>query len=418
MASMTNFNGIDAQEVLTFLLQTGSIKLDDVQADMKLAERKKILENHPYPITQGKDGRWRTYIKLDDGKRKQIAKASLEKVQDALVDFYSGKIHEDKARAATLESLYPEWCEWKVLHRAASSYMKRIDNDWKSYYRDHEIVKIPLQKLDKLTLDRFAHELIEKTGRRRKSYYNASIIIRSIFDLAVDKGLVKENTFRQVKIDAKMVFDPEKKKPSETQVYSPEELEQLLQFAWEDFKTGHNTVQKLAPLAVMFSFQTGLRRGEVTCLRYEDLCDDEICIQRMYRFESNEVIPYTKGHRDCRYVPLTKEAKRIINIARQYQQEHGLDDSGYIFSVEGNKPLSYYSVGQLFNRYCDLIGTIPKSSHKARKTYISTLIDGGVNINTVREIVAHASEKTTYNSYVFDRKTKSERTELIEKALS
>lgn len=62
-----------------------------------------------------------------------------------------------------------------------------------------------------------------------------------------------------------------------------------------------------------------------------------------------------------------------------------------------NHPESEYReeelVGQLFNRYCKLMGTVPKSSHKARKPYISTLIDGGVNINTVREIVAHASEK-------------------------
>lgn len=90
---------------------------------------------------------------------------------------------------------------------------------------------------------------------------------------------------------------------------------------------------------------------------------------------------------------------------------------GYIFSVN-DEPLSYYSLGKLFTRYCEILQTAPKSSHKARKTYISALIDGGVNINTIREIVAHASEKTTYNSYVFDRKTKSERAELIEKALA
>lgn len=410
-------NNYSADAILQHLLKNGMLNIDDVESDMKQAERKKILEKHPYVISKGDDNRYRTYVKLDNGKRKQIAKSSREKVEDALVDFYSGKEEKIKGQTATLESLYPEWCEWKGLHRAAPSYLKRIDNDWKSYYRDHEIVKVPIQKLDKLTLDRFAHELIEKTGHRRKSYYNASIIIRSIFDLAVDKGLIKENTFRQVKIDAKMVFDPEKKKSSETQVYSQQEQEQLFELAWEDFRNGHNTVQKLAPLAVMFAFQTGLRRGEVVCLRYDDICDDEICVQRMYRFETDEVVAYLKGHRDCRFVPLTKGAKHLIDTARQYQQDHGLEDTGYIFSVD-DKPLSYYSVGQLFNRYCKLIGTVPKSSHKARKTYISTLIDGGVNINTVREIVAHASEKTTYNSYVFDRKTKSERAELIEKALS
>ena len=142
-----------------------------------------------------------------------------------------------------------------------------------------------------------------------------------------------------------------------------------------------------------------------------------MCVQRMYRFHDKTIVEFLKGHRDCRYVPLPKEAKRLIQTAKQYQQENGLPDTGYIFSVN-DEPLSYYALGQLFNRYCDLIGTAPKSSHKARKTYISTLVDAGVNINTVREIVAHASEKTTYNSYVFDRKPKDERLKLIENALS
>ena len=58
-----------------------------------------------------------------------------------------------------------------------------------------------------------------------------------------------------------------------------------------------------------------------------------------------------------------------------------------------------------------------KSSHKTRKTYISALIDGKVNINTIREMVGHADERTTYNNYCFDRSTEDEKVNLIEKAL-
>lgn len=406
-----------ADAILQHLLANGMIDLDGVADSMKQSQRNKILKNHTSPITRGKDGRYRTYIKLKNGKRKQIAKSTLESVEDALVEYYSGITDEKKAMQVTIESLYPEWCEWKKLHRAASTYMTRINNDWKSYYLNNPIVKIPIKNLNKYTLDMFAHELIEKTGRRRKTYYNASIIIRSILDLAVDKEIIKENLFRKVRIDSRMVFDPERKKSSETQVYTEKEVEEIYKLAWKDFSDGHNKVQKLAPLAVIFAFQTGIRRGEIVALRYEDICEDEICVQRMYRFESKEVINYLKGHRGCRYVPLTSEAKKIIDATRKFKQEHGFPDNGYIFSID-DEPLSYYSLGQLYNRYCNLMGTVPKSSHKARKTYISTLVDAGVNINTIREIVAHESEKTTYNSYVFDRKPKTERIEMIDRALS
>lgn len=415
--SMYDETTFSADAVLQHLLSSGMLKADDVADEMNKVQRQRMLKKHTAPITEGKDGRYRTYIKLENGQRKMIAKTTREALEEALFDFYADKIESNKAKKITIESLYEEWCEWKVLHRAASSYMKRIDNDWKSYYQNDPIIKIPIKKLDKLTLDRFAHQLIEKTGRRRRAYYNASIIIRSILDLAVDKEIIEQNLYRKVRIDAKMVFDPEKKKSSETQVYTPQELKALTELAWKDFEDGHNLIQKLAPLAVIFSFQTGLRRGETVALRYEDVEGDELCVQRMYRFHDKTIVEFLKGHRDCRYVPLPKEAKRLIQTAKQYQQENGLPDTGYIFSVN-DEPLSYYALGQLFNRYCDLIGTAPKSSHKARKTYISTLVDAGVNINTVREIVAHASEKTTYNSYVFDRKPKDERLKLIENALS
>lgn len=67
---------------------------------------------------------------------------------------------------------------------------------------------------------------------------------------------------------------------------------------------------------------------------------------------------------------------------------------------------------------CKEIGIPHKSSHKARKTFISTLIDSAVNINTVRQMAGYSDERTTYNSYVFDRHPESEKNQMIEEALN
>lgn len=118
-----------------------------------------------------------------------------------------------------------------------------------------------------------------------------------------------------------------------------------------------------------------------------------------------------------RYVYLPKKALEIIDTARQHQMESGVFDDGYIFSMT-KKPCPYGTIRKCFYKYCKAIGINGKSSHKARKTYISTLLAEGVNINTVRELVGHADERTTYNSYCFDRLDKTERKKLIEFALS
>lgn len=63
-----------------------------------------------------------------------------------------------------------------------------------------------------------------------------------------------------------------------------------------------------------------------------------------------------------------------------------------------------------------LCGGINKSNHKIRKTYISSLFDSGVNINTIRVQAEHEDEKTSLNNYCFDQKDESEREKELEKA--
>ncbi len=406
-----------ASDILQHLLSSGSISMDDVAADMNKKRKEKILREHPYPITQGKDGRYRTYVKEDGQKRKQIAKSTYEDVLDVLYDFYEYKVVPTVKAKPTVEDLYPQWIELKKLHAAAPTYLKRIQSNWNNWYEGKEIVKRPVDELTKLDMDVFLHELIQGVNQKKKEFYNISMIMRQVLDYAVDADIIEKNPMRKVRVDGRHVFVPEKKKKNETQVFTREEVAALHEIAWKDFETDHMSVHKLAPLAFLFQFQTGVRIGELVAVRYEDVLDGEIYINRMYRHDYKEIVEYTKGHHDGRYIVLTHEAQQLIATAKAYQQEHGLDDSGYIFSIN-DEPLSYYAIRKLYARYCDEIGTVEKSSHKARKTYISALIDGGVNINTIRDLVGHMDERTTYKSYCYDRRPKPERVALIEKALS
>ena len=418
MAQEIILENVTAADMLQFLSDNGTIDLNDVADKMRKSELQKIIDQHPFEIAQtGKDKRWRTYIKGEDGKRKLIAKSTLDDLHFALYDYYKNPESINSNKKATLNSLYPKWLEYKELHGASPAYIKRIESDWRNYYKGTEIITVPIADFTKLQLDMWAHELIQAKGKTKKQFYNISMIMRQVLDYAVDAEMIPENIFKKVKIDSRRVFDPVKKKPSETQVFTDKEVEDIYDYAWKHFEAGRCTVHKLAPLAIMFQFQTGVRIGELCALRYEDVSDREIFVQRMYRHEEKEVVDFTKCHNEGRYVILTSAAKKLIETARQYQQEHGMPDDGYIFSVN-DEPLSYYSVRHLYTRCCKELGILDRSSHKARKTYISKLIDGGVNINTVRELAGHADERTTYNNYCYDRSTKEERFLAVEKALA
>lgn len=403
---------------MNYIVENGIISLDGVQADMNRKQRETILNQHPYKIYQENSGRWRTYLPDDtrSNKRKPIARASKEKLENCIIAYYESLGEATHRENITLSTLYPQWIEYKRSHTTAEPYISRIHTDWKKYYVNTEIIQKPISSLTKLDLDNWAHQLIKKYELTKNAYYNMAVIMRQSLDYAIDLGIIDVNPLSLIKIDGKRLFRKVKKKPDETQVFSKEELEQLTQMAWTDF---HNRtkVYELAPLAMLFQFQTGVRIGELCTLRYEDIeSSDYIHVQRMYRRETKEVVEHTKSDYGDRQILLTIAAKKLIETAKQRQLELGTDSTGYIFSING-QPLGYRSVSDLYRKYSLKLGEILKSSHKARKTFISSLLDGKVNINTVRTMVGHSDERTTFRNYCFDRRTESEKIEMIEKAL-
>ncbi|MDE8734484.1 tyrosine-type recombinase/integrase [Eubacteriales bacterium DFI.9.88] len=88
-----------------------------------------------------------------------------------------------------------------------------------------------------------------------------------------------------------------------------------------------------------------------------------------------------------------------------------------IFSIT-DEPVSYYAVSDLYRKYCNKMSIEVKSSHKSRKTVISSMIDANMNINTIREMAGHADGRTAYNNYCFDRSAEDERIEQMERALA
>ena len=418
-----HFPNISAEELLSYCIKSGIVNMDDVQDQMTKKFKETILKHHKHKIWQGKDGRYRTHIDDSTAKsgRRLIVKTREEDLLEHLADFYSldDTGDSDGKEVLTLEKLYPQWLEHKKLYTTAETYIMRIECDWKKYYVGTDIIKKPLKSLTKLSLDEWAHKLIKDHNMTKNQYYNSTVIMRQALDYAADLGIITENLFSAVHIDGKRMFRKVKKKADETQVFLSNEIPRIQEQAWNDFMTNDKLTHRLAPLAILFQFQTGVRIGELCACCEEDIEDENyIHIQRMYRYGSreSEVIEHTKTSCGDRRIFLTDRAKKYIRLAQKYKAEHGII-SKYIFSVN-EKPLSNWSVASRYKRYCDNIGIIRKTSHKTRKTYISALIDGKVNINTVREMVGHADERTTYNNYCFDRSTENEKKALIENALA
>ena len=403
---------------MSFLVQSGSIDIADLATAMNKKEEERIInETHKHKISQGKDGRWRTYVEDEEGERKYrlIARATKEKIHKALIEHYRAS----DPRYKTLEDLYPEWLKYKRFHTTAETYIKRIDRDWNKYYKGTEIISIPIVNLTKLQLDQWAHNLIKEYGMGKKQYFNATVIMRQALTYAVDLEIIESNVFSQVKVDGRRMFRKEKKKDSQTQVFSVEEVSAIESLIWKDIENpAHSRTHILAPLGVLFMLKTGVRVGEMLAVKHEDISEDGkwIHIQRQYRYEIDEIAEHTKGVENDRIVPLPEGARKAIKAVEEKKRALGLPDNGYIFSTT-DSPMPYAPIKYLFDKYCRKLDIPVKSSHKARKTYVSTLMDGKVNLNSIREFVGHTDERTTLNCYCFDRGNKEARLASVEEAL-
>lgn len=375
-----------------------------------------VLEVHQHKISEpNPKGRYKTRIDVYDPVRnefvqKQIVKSNEYDFYEALCKHYRLKT-ADANKKVTIASLYPDWLEYKKLHTNATTYITRIDSDWRRYYDGTNIVSRDIRSITKLDMDEWIHRMIKDHSMTKTAYYNMSVIMRQLLSYAVDKGILLVNPMDGIAVDARRMFQKKKKNRPEEEVFSKTETQDIFKLAIDDYHNNDKLIYKLSPLAVMFQFQTGLRVGELCGVKFSDIEGDYIHIQRMVRDHPVEVVEKTKTDDGDRMVYLTSKAKELIEEARRYSK------SEYIFSLVSGEPLKPRVIHDRYDTYCKTLGIKHRSSHKARKTYNSTLLDAGVNIDSVRRMMGHSDEHTTLSNYTFDRNEKKIRERIIEDAL-
>ena len=423
-------NTINKTEILQYALENNIIDFTYVQEQIEMKKREEILKQHTHKVWEGKDGYWHSYLH-DETKskgRKPIKKKQLKDLEDVIIAYYNEhKVDDSKIvnenRNLTLKDVYPEWLQYKSLHTKASSYIKRITSDWKKFYMNDPIIDVPIRSFTKQSLDMWAHRMVKDLDLTKKQYMNMSHIIRDCLNYAESAGYIEENMFLKIHINPKLFRKVKKKDPS-TQVYTEDEQTKILEEAWKDFQKDLNDT---TPLAVMLAFFIGTRPGETVAIKESDICGNYLNIQRMesgvfetkdgivYSRVSVEVVEYTKSEAGERQIIVPTYGMRVIEIAKEINR-YNHTNGGYLFNKNG-KPIKETAVSWRLQKYCNHLGIKYRSPHKIRKTYISALIDDGVNIDTVRRLAGHEDEKTTYGSYCYDRRSNKQVEEQLENAL-
>lgn len=430
------------QNKSTFLSKSDIIDMDTEELlelyNMKKQQKSEnaILQEHIenfYHIWTNNKGIFLSYLP-DSTKpkgRKPVTATTKEKLERKIIDFYlqleqNEKSQKEQERLSTIKSIYPLWLNIKSLETKATSYIRRIDNDWNAYYSTDPITNMDIRTFTKAILKEWALNKVRDKELTKTQYYNMSMIIRQCLDYAVDHELIPLNPYNQFTVDKKLL--KKVKQPEDgTQVFLTNERPLIESEAWSDFEEKNCT----SALAIPLAFQLGVRLGELIAIKETDISSDGkyLHIQRMVQKQERqrpdgswyparwEAVEHTKSSAGDRMIYLTEEARRIIKVILDSNKENGFYDDGFLF-IHGGKRINPRAVDTRIRKYCDHINISSKSTHKIRKTYISSLLDGGININEIRKQVGHEDERTTLKNYCFNRKTSVENESDMEKALA
>ena len=324
------------KETVEFFMANDIITLDDVLNLTEEALMNKILKQvHPYSVYYSEsDMRWHTYLKDDTqlSGRKPIARKKKSDLEKFLLKHYQLQLNTIKTY--TFENLYVEFMKYKEATQSKSTVNAYIKT-YKRFYMNDPIIKEDLSKIAVPTLRIRLQKIIDEYKLNFKSYNKFSVVFNQLYKYALQMGYLEKNPFDGINVRSLGLYNIPKKSRNE-KIFTRQETKDINAIAFEDFAKKPYCV----PLAVLFTFQTGLRISEVVALKWQDInfVDKTIRIARFERVQQEytddfEVLTKcqhiiidsdTKGEFGERIIDLTDDALYILQLLKEHYETENL----------------------------------------------------------------------------------------------
>lgn len=241
-----------------------------------------------------------------------------------------------------------------------------------------ELKQTELSEILPMQLQRFFNDF---SKRYAKSYVDKMrVLLHGLFADAIDNGFCEKDPSKRLKIPKKM------DKPRES--FSADELRKIVNYAmiYSNERIG------TAVLVLLF---TGIRRGELLGLKWSDLTDTTLNINRGVYLDNNK--PVTQEHlaktpSSLRTIPLLPEVSHKI---------HALPKRGeYIFCTRTGGLMHPRNFSRDYGKFFyQLREAEPSmrflSPHCCRHTFATLSLLSGADIRVVQELLGHTDIKTT-----------------------
>ncbi|WP_408070682.1 tyrosine-type recombinase/integrase [Butyrivibrio sp. JL13D10] len=399
--------------LLRFAMANGTIDMDALQKEYILKRKNTYINDHSssHKIWRGKDGAYYTLLPdcTKKNNRRLLKRKTEEELHEAIFEHYA-----EIDGTPTFSTCFENWSQQKLdMNEICKGTFDRYHSEFKRFIGWNDIKDKKICDITEHELEIFVRTTIAKLNLTAKAFSNMRTLVIGAFKWAKKYGYTNisiSSFFGDLDL-SKKAFKKSNVR-DKTQIFDEDEVPRILSYLRE-----HPTIENLG---ILLTFQTGIREGELSGLKFSDVCKDKtLHIQRQeIKYKSpvtgkctHEIVEYTKSDAGDRYIILTPAALETIQKIRILNPHNE-----YMMQV-GKRKVWTNTFNDRLYKVCDALEIERRSMHKIRKTYGTALLDANVEDSLVMSQMGHSDITTTRKYYYYSRRNAEHKRQQIMNAI-